>query len=141
MSDTLIQIREWTPADHAMVSEWRRARGMGAFPAALVPPVALVVTRGGAPVAFACLFITTPRDDGAALGWCEWFTTAPGLSLRATRECAGAVLDTFRGIARGCGVAALTAFCESPGVARILTNLGMKRAGGGCASLVEFLTP
>lgn len=135
----LWQVRDWTPDDHPMISEWRKTRGALEFPPALVPPNAVIVTRDGAALAYAALFITVPREHGgASLGWCEFFTTAPGLAFSDTRKCASLVLDFFRAVARDSGVSTLIAFGDQCST-RVLRNLGMHDCGGTFSFLIEPL--
>ena len=137
MSSPLFQVRDWTPEDHVVITEWRRVRGVVGFPAALVPPNAVILTRDGDPVAFAALFISIPREGGASLGQCEGFTVVPGLSLKETRDCAREILVFFRMVCRASGAVIMTAQAE-PVVARVLTGLGMQSAGN-LQSLIEIL--
>lgn len=126
--NAFFQIRDWTPEDHPMIEEWRAKRGAKSLPHYIVPPIAVVVTKCGEPCAFSCMFVTIQREGGCPLGWCEAFTTAPGLPLRDSLKCASIVLDTFRAIGKELGCSAMFAYC-SGGVSRVLRNLGMRPHG------------
>lgn len=102
-----------------MVADWWRTHGEGEFPAALLPPLGVIVQRGASSVAALWLFMAA----GCGVCFAEFPVSAPGLSMRESRDAFGVALGALEAaaVANDYGVM----ICHTlPPIARIMRGLG-----------------
>ncbi len=107
---SLYQVRDWTPADHAAVTMWRKAHLTQELPERMVPPLAVIAESDGEPIAFACCYFCEPREGGIPLAFVECVTTRPGLSLKQAREATGHCIECLKAMIAAAGGALMMAY-------------------------------
>ena len=70
------------PNRYETVNGWWEARGMGKFPENLIPPLAVLVRRGGVAVAFLACYMSV----GIGVARLDWMVSAPGQTARMTAQ-------------------------------------------------------
>ena len=117
MSD--LTARLYAADDLPMVADWWRAHGEGEFPAALLPPLGVVIQRGAVAVAALWLFMAV----GCGVCFAEFPVSKPGLSMRESRDAFGVALGALEAaaVANDYGVM----ICHTlPPIARMMRGLG-----------------
>lgn len=121
----------WLEPDRfSTVSAWAEARGLP-FPENLIPPLAVIVKRGGVPVAF----LSAYQSVGIGVAFADWVVTAPGQTMAQAKEATLKAVDALKAALRVHGYGVLMAYAKEP-VARILQHNGWGRGG----ETVQLLT-
>lgn len=112
------------PNRYETVNGWWQARGMGKFPEQLIPPLAVLVKRGGVAVAFLACYLSV----GIGVARLDWMVTAPG---QTAGQSAAAVLQAVTALLtaaklHGYGLAMTSTL---PAAARFLRRAGWKENG------------
>ena len=92
--------------DYQLVKGWVEAHsGDSVFAETLLPPVGVIVERGGEPVGACWVYLSA----GIGVGFLEWPVTKPGLGLGESLQIMGFALGVLESIARGHDYGALIA--------------------------------
>lgn len=103
---------------------WRDHDNEGDFPAAIMPPSAVVVTADGQPVAFlACYWAVS-----APVAWIDWPVTKPRTPLAIARLALLLAADALERAAKASSYSLAQVFTV-PAIARTLRRSGWKDAG------------
>lgn len=127
MSNPLLQLRMFDrDKDHAMLVEWCDAHGAMATPAALLPPLGVVVQRDG--VDSAALFLYMAVSCPVAFLDCA--ATRPKMTTAESIACFECAINYLKGEAKHNGYAVILCH-SSKAVARALGRLGFNATEEG----------
>ena len=111
--------------DFQLVESWAKGHG-SEFIETVLPPLGIIVERGGAPVAAIWCYLSV----GIGVGFIEWPVTKPGQSLRQSREAILFGIDAIMTAGRANDYG-LFRLCTMPGAARVLERAGWARDASG----------
>jgi hypothetical protein len=119
-TENLWQVREYDAArDAAMVEDWWSHHNDNPFPSDLLPPAGAIIECDGVPYAACWLYMAV----GVGVCWLEWPVSAPGLSLRQSREAFTQLVDAMALLARSHNYPLMIANTLPP-IARIMKGMG-----------------
>ncbi len=114
--------------DYQTVSSWWRARHAREFPETLVPPLGVMVERGGEPAAALWAY----QSAGIGVAFLEFALTAPGQSFGQARAALGHALTGVEAVLRSTGYGLMRCVCQPP-MARSLRAFGFHGENGNMA--------
>jgi GNAT superfamily N-acetyltransferase len=130
-----MNLREYIPEDHPMLTAWWKAHGFPVLPAAILPKLGIVAEHDGVPVCAAFLYM----DNSVGVCMLEWLTTnpqAPGKHVPgAIRALVGFMAE--RAGAMNYGVMLTT--CRQEALARVYEKNGFTRTDDSVIHLLKVI--
>ena len=119
-----MQVRNFSPADYAVLVSWYMQRGLDAPDSYLLPSTGVVVSKEGEDVAAAFMYRT---DSPIAV--LEGLISSPNSSREDRREAMGIALQALKEQALESGFRALSAVSSHEGVIDLLKSNGFEDEG------------
>lgn len=120
MASDLLQVRNYTPSDWAMVLEWWQSHtSERTLIEAMLPPLGIVIEKGGAPVM--ALWIHLSAGVGVAI--LENPVMAPGVTMKEAGGIADFALEAARGLCETHDYGVMLCYTLPP-IARFLKQRG-----------------
>lgn len=129
-----ITLREFTDADHDMISEWCYFHGRHPRPLAMLPKCGVICEIEGEPVS--ALFLCMDNSSGMCMA--DHAVSKPRLPLKTALEAFRHCMNCLQKIARGFGYHTMAVFTYN-GIARVLKNQGFQELNRDQVFLVKPL--
>jgi hypothetical protein len=130
-----ITMREFTEADHDMISEWCYFHGKHPRPLPMLPKCGVICEMEGEPVS--ALFLCMDNSSGMCMA--DHAVSRPRLPLKTALEAFRHCMTCLQKIARGFGYHTMAVF-TAPGIARILERQGFQKLSDNQVFLISSLS-
>jgi len=132
-----MNLREYTPEDHPMLTTWWKAHGFPQLPQAILPKFGLIAEHEGKAVVAAWLYM----DNSVGVCMLEWLTTNPETPAKFVPTAIRVLVDFMWERANAMDYGVMLTTCRQPALARIYEKNGFQRTDDGVIHLLRCRPP
>lgn len=132
-----MNLREYTPEDHPMLTAWWKAHGFPQLPAQILPRMGYLVEHDGAPVVAGWLYM----DNSVGVSMLEWVTTNPEAPVKVIPTAIRVLCDFMWERANAMDYGVMLTTCRQPALARVFEKNGFQRTDDSVIHLLRTRPP